>query len=481
METRSTILPFKTRTLLATALALTLASAPPMNAQQRPAMKPKILFVVTSHAKIDQTGKATGFYLSEVAHPWNVLINAGYEVDFVSPRGGEAPVDGFDLEDPINRKFWEDKTYRAKIEQTKLPSEIDPADYVGIHFAGGHGAMWDLADNVVIAQIAARIYVRGGIVAAVCHGPAGLVNIKLPNGKYLVEGKRVNAFTNEEEAAVQLEKVVPFLLESKLIERGARFEKSAPFSSHVVADHRLITGQNPQSATAVGEVLVEQLAHREVIGRLTRYTVRPELGERFRGALSAYVARALSEESNIQAEAYYERDDRSVLWLIERWKNRGELARFGSSSSAREIESLRRDALAGSIETYHVTDLEPLSKEQWRRTPKAADQPLTIMLFVDSIPGTQDEFRAAYHIAMPPFRGQPGVVTYQLSQLENEDAKFVTFEKFRSDEAFAAHLKFSATKPVVDYLEAKSQRQPFQKGLHTLIEFAPLIRENATK
>lgn len=477
MKSLSRFFPFKARTLPAAGLAILVAGNSFMSAQPSATPKPKVLFVVTSHDRIGQTGKPTGFYLSEVAHPWEILINAGYEIDFVSPQGGKAPVDGFDLKDPVNRTFWENKTYRTKIEHTKLPAEVDPAAYVAIHFAGGHGAMWDLADNVAIAEIAARIYSDGGIVTAVCHGPAGLVNIKLPNGKYLVDGKKVNAFTNEEEAEVKLENVVPFLLETKLVERGALFEKAAPFTPHVVADRRLITGQNPQSATAVGKALVEQLAHIEVAGRLTRFPVTEENLEPFKSALAAYVASALDEPGNIQAEAYHERETPSVLWLIERWKNRGELARFDHSPAAREVASLRAAALDGPAETYRVTDLEPISKEQWRRPARTGDTPLTIMLFVDAKAGTEDEFRDTYHRVMPAFRSQPGVVTYQLSQVEGDGTRFVTFEKFRSDEAFARHLKFPPIQPVIDYLNSSIKRQPFQDGLRTLVEFAPLTRE----
>jgi len=219
----------------------------------------EVLFVVTSHSEKGNTGKKTGYYLSEVSHPWDILKNAGYEIDFVSPKGGNAPVDGFDLNDPINKKFWENEVYRKKIENTFKPSQINPKDYVAIHFAGGHGTMWDFPNNEEISEIASKIYENNGYVSAVCHGPAGLVNIKLSNGKYLVDGKKVNAFTNEEEEAVGLTNVVPFLLETKLIERGAIFEKSGLWQSHVVVDQRLITGQNPASAKQVGEELLKGL------------------------------------------------------------------------------------------------------------------------------------------------------------------------------------------------------------------------------
>ena len=220
-------------------------------------MKPKILFVVTSHDTKGNTGEKTGYYLGEVSHPWEVLTNAGYEIDFVSPKGGNPPVDGFDLTDEVNKKFWENKRYHQKITHTLKPSEVNPKNYKAIFYAGGHGAMWDLPNNQEIATLATQIYENDGIVAAVCHGPAGLTNIKLSNDTYLITGKKVNAFSNEEEEIVKLTNVVPFLLEDKLIERGAIFEKSAPWQKHITIDGRLITGQNPQSAKGVGEAILE--------------------------------------------------------------------------------------------------------------------------------------------------------------------------------------------------------------------------------
>ncbi|WP_082140511.1 type 1 glutamine amidotransferase domain-containing protein [Chryseobacterium sp. FH2] len=222
-------------------------------------VKKKILFVVTSHDKKGETEENTGYYLGEVSHPWEVLHKAGYEIDFVSPKGGTPPVDGFDLKDPANKEFWENKEYKNKIDNSLNPSQVNPNNYSTILYAGGHGAMWDFADNTELATIASKIYENGGIVAAVCHGPAGLVNIRLNNGKYLVDGKKINAFTNEEESEVQLTNVVPFLLEDKLKERGAKFEKSGLWQNHVVSDQRVITGQNPQSARSVGEAILKEL------------------------------------------------------------------------------------------------------------------------------------------------------------------------------------------------------------------------------
>ncbi|CEJ70242.1 Molecular chaperone Hsp31 and glyoxalase 3 [Chryseobacterium oranimense G311] len=228
--------------------------------QKSKLMKKKILFVVTSHDKKGSTGEDTGYYLGEVSHPWEVLHKAGYEIDFVSPKGGTPPVDGFDLKDPVNKEFWENTEYKNKIDHSLQPSQVNPDNYSAIFYAGGHGAMWDFADNTELAGIASKIYEKGGIVSAVCHGPAGLVNIKLNNGKYLVDGKKINAFTNEEEAEVKLTNVVPFLLEEKLKERGAKFEKSGLWQNHVVTDQRVITGQNPQSAKSVGEAILKELS-----------------------------------------------------------------------------------------------------------------------------------------------------------------------------------------------------------------------------
>lgn len=237
-------------------LGLNQATAQILNSKK---MNTKILFVVTSHDKLGETGESTGYYLGEVTHPWSVLVDAGYEIDFVSPKGGNPPYYGANNEDQINQRFLADKQYQAKIQNTMKPSEVNPSNYTAILYAGGHGTMWDFADNTELALIAQKIYENNGIVSAVCHGPAGLVNIKLSNGRYLVDGKKINAFTNEEEIAVKLEKVVPFSLETKLIERGAKFEKSGLWQPHVTVDQRVVTGQNPQSAHAVGEAVLKEL------------------------------------------------------------------------------------------------------------------------------------------------------------------------------------------------------------------------------
>ncbi|MEX1114826.1 MAG: type 1 glutamine amidotransferase domain-containing protein [Akkermansiaceae bacterium] len=220
----------------------------------------RILFVLTSHDQKGDTGKPTGFYLGEVTHPHHVLTAAGFAIDYVSPKGGKAPIDGNDLSDPINKAFMENPANVKAIETTPRPEQVKADDYAAIFYAGGHGTMWDFADNAELARIGGAIYDRGGVVGAVCHGPAGLVNLKLADGSYLVAGKNVAAFTNEEERAVELEKIVPFLLQDKLIERGAKHQAAPKFEAKVVVDGRLVTGQNPASATGVGEEMAKLLA-----------------------------------------------------------------------------------------------------------------------------------------------------------------------------------------------------------------------------
>ncbi|MGC5364248.1 type 1 glutamine amidotransferase domain-containing protein [Streptomyces sp. DT24] len=225
-------------------------------------MPKKILFVLTSHDSLGSTGRRTGFYVPEVAHPAAVFRKAGYALDYVSVRGGAAPQDGINPDDGVVADFLADPATQDALATTVTAKEVDAEEYDAIYFAGGHGTMWDFPEAEDLASLTAAIYERGGTVAAVCHGPAGLVNVKLADGSYLVEGKQVSAFTNEEEAAVGLTDVVPFLLESTLAERGAKITKTGNFAEHAVADQRLVTGQNPASAARVAELVVQQLATR---------------------------------------------------------------------------------------------------------------------------------------------------------------------------------------------------------------------------
>lgn len=219
----------------------------------------KVLFVVTSH---DRKGdKPSGYYLSEVTHPYRVLADGGYQVDFVSPKGGKAPLDpdSMNLEDGANAEFWNNPKLRAAVENTKRPSDVRADDYAGIYFAGGHGAMWDLPDDTAIAALTSSIYEHGGVVGAVCHGPAALVNVKRPNGDYLIKDMYVAAFTNAEEREVGLDRTVPFLLADRLEEHGAHHDPAPNWAIKVCVSGRLVTGQNPASATRVGDAMLTML------------------------------------------------------------------------------------------------------------------------------------------------------------------------------------------------------------------------------
>ncbi|MFT3912309.1 MAG: antibiotic biosynthesis monooxygenase [Ferruginibacter sp.] len=211
-----------------------------------------------------------------------------------------------------------------------------------------------------------------------------------------------------------------------------------------------------------------------VVTRMIRYEVKAEYQSAFQKKISDYISYSLDLESNILSEAYYEQDKDTVLWIIERWDNKTALEKISNSIPFETIDTLSKNGLAAPIQTFYMKDLEPLSKQQWRTWPGKTDKPITIMLFVDSKPGTENNFREVYHAAMPEFRSEPGVINYQLSQSEDDSSLFVTYEKFRNEEAFQYHLNFPPIKPVIDYLNTSIKKQPFQTGLHRLIEFAPL-------
>ncbi|TDC72166.1 type 1 glutamine amidotransferase domain-containing protein [Streptomyces hainanensis] len=218
---------------------------------------PKVLFALTSHGRLGDTGRPTGFYVPEVAHPAEVFRKAGWDIALVSVAGGEPPRDGVKEGDTVSAMFLEE--YAGELKNTPTADGLDPTDYDAIYFAGGHGTMWDFPQATELGALAAAIYERGGAVAAVCHGPSALLAVELSDGSPIVRGRLVSAFTNEEEAAVGLESVVPFLLESSLEQKGATMSKGKNFAEHAVADGRLVTGQNPASAAKVAELVLRQI------------------------------------------------------------------------------------------------------------------------------------------------------------------------------------------------------------------------------
>ena len=233
-----------------------------MNRVPRDRQGLSVLFVLTSHATKGATGEPTGFYLGEVTHPLAELDAADIPVEFASIQGGEPPVDGLDLTDEVNARYWNDSAFRDALRHTQRLGDVDASKYAAVFFAGGHGAMWDFPGNADVQKVTRAVYEAGGVVGAVCHGPAALVDVTLDDGTFLVAGKNLSAFTDEEERAVQLDHVVPFLLASTLTQRGAHHHPAPNWTAKVVVDGRLVTGQNPQSASGVGAAIRHLLLNR---------------------------------------------------------------------------------------------------------------------------------------------------------------------------------------------------------------------------
>ncbi|ALE06075.1 thiamine biosynthesis protein ThiJ [Arthrobacter sp. ERGS1:01] len=226
----------------------------------------KILMVLTSVSEIADTGEKTGYNVAEAAHPWKVFKDSGHFVDFASIKGGQPPRDEVDTHDPIQLAFTNDEATRAGLYNTARVDVVDPGQYDAIYLVGGHGTMWDFPESEGLQKIVASVYNSGGLVGAVCHGPAGLLNVKQKNGLNLVQGRRVAAFTNAEEVAAGKDKVIPFFLADRLAELGAIVVSAGDFEEMVVVDERLVTGQNPASAAGVAkemEKLFAEVIHHE--------------------------------------------------------------------------------------------------------------------------------------------------------------------------------------------------------------------------
>jgi putative intracellular protease/amidase len=215
------------------------------------------LVITSNHGELD--GKPNGTYLPELTHALHVLDRAGIEYDLASPKGGTIPGYGADA-DELTRTMLADPAFAARLESTLRLADVDPARYAGVFYPGGYGLLFDLSDDPDSHRLAASFAERGAPVAAVCHGPAALARVRRTDGTFLLEGRNVTGFTREEEVAMKTLDVVPYLLEERLIEVGATYQKKAKWKVLVVEDGNLITGQNPASAAAVGEALARALA-----------------------------------------------------------------------------------------------------------------------------------------------------------------------------------------------------------------------------
>lgn len=216
-----------------------------------------VLFVATNAAVIGPNNRATGFFFPEIAHPFTVLDRAGIAVEFASPLGGKPPEDSFDADDAEQADFRESKAYRRLSRSRKL-SEVDVLDYDAVFFPGGLGPMVDITGNPEVQATVINAWNAGLIVSAVCHGPSAFLGVTLDDGSPLIRGRKLTAFSDAEEDGYA-DQDVPFDLEAALREEGALYESTDPWQPKLVVDGRLITGQNPQSATLVGNALVEAL------------------------------------------------------------------------------------------------------------------------------------------------------------------------------------------------------------------------------
>lgn len=220
----------------------------------------KVLIPVTNHATLGETDQANGTFSPELTHVVHVLKAAGIDYDVASIKGGKAPLYGTDIEnDDVNTSILGDEDFQNRVNNTIPVSQVNIADYDAVFYPGGFGLLSDLATNEDFAKLSAQHYENGGILAAVCHGPAGLLPIKLSNGEFLLATKSVTGFTREEEIDYGTINDIPFLMEEALTRKAARFNKVQPWGAFIIEDGRVITGQNPGSAHAVGEAIVKQL------------------------------------------------------------------------------------------------------------------------------------------------------------------------------------------------------------------------------
>ena len=222
-----------------------------------------ILIVLTSHDTLGDTGRKTGFWLEEFAAPYYAFLDAGATLTLASPQGGQPPLDSKsddpDAQTDDTRRFRQDAEAQRRLANTRRLAEVQAADYHAVFYPGGHGPLWDLAEDAKSVSLIETMLAAGKPVAAVCHAPGVLRHAKTADGKPLVQGRQVTGFSNTEEAAVQLTAVVPFLVEDELALLGGLYSKGPDWQPHIVSDGLLITGQNPASSVGVAQALLERL------------------------------------------------------------------------------------------------------------------------------------------------------------------------------------------------------------------------------
>jgi putative intracellular protease/amidase len=233
-----------------------------------------ILMVITSHDALGNTGRKTGFWLEELAAPYYVFKDSGAEITLASPKGGRPPLDPKSNEPEfrteLTLRFEKDDAAEAQLDKTLRLDSVRQDDFDTVFYPGGHGPMWDLAEDKHSIKLIESFLAAGKPFAVVCHSTGALRHVKTPDGKVLVEGKEVTGFTNGEEEEVQLTKIVPFLVEDEMLKLGAVFSKKANWAPHVVTDGLLTTGQNPHSSGPAAKALLARLAERAKAPALVR-------------------------------------------------------------------------------------------------------------------------------------------------------------------------------------------------------------------
>jgi putative intracellular protease/amidase len=223
----------------------------------------KVLMVLTSHDQLGNTGRKTGFWLEEMAAPYYVFKDAGAQITLASPKGGLPPLDSKsnepNFQTDITRRFEKDADAEGQLSRTLRLDSVKQEDFDTVFYPGGHGPMWDLAEDKNSIKLLESFLAAGKTIALVCHAPGALRHVKTPEGKPLVQGKTVTGFTDGEEAEVGLTQVVPFLVEDELMRLGATFSKVKNWGVHTVVDGKLITGQNPASSGPTAKVLIDRM------------------------------------------------------------------------------------------------------------------------------------------------------------------------------------------------------------------------------
>lgn len=268
----------------------------------------RVLAVVTNTATIGDSGKKAGFELTELARAYYVFVANGYKVDIASPRGGKPPMRMDDELVVADYAFLNDAEAKRKLDRSLPLAQVDPTDYAAVYFVGGKGTMFDFADNADIQRIVRTVYEAGGIVGAVCHGPAALLNVRLGDGQRLIAGRRMTGFTNAEELFMlkDARQLFPYLLQDRLIQHGARFVEGSNYLDNTVVDGQLVTGQNPWSTWSVAEAMVAALGHAPV----PRERTGEEMGVQL---LGVYYRQGLAAAE--RAKAQWPQADRRVLLM----------------------------------------------------------------------------------------------------------------------------------------------------------------------